>query len=260
MNPEMYPPDMKEVHPEDVFRTDIPGFDELFSLGGIPRGNIILIAGGPGAGKSTFCRQICNNASLRKQHCLYVSFEENVEKIERSMIAFGWDVEKFEQEGLLIIQKMNPLDILRIKFGSIEGGESATEISMKIEPITIPRGFKPDVIVVDSLTAMVAATISKARNYRVYLQQLFNFFEETKATTFLITETEEVPRRYSTTGIEEFLADGIVVLYNIKRGSVRENALEIVKMRYTKHQKKVVAFEITDRGIIVYPDKLVSVE
>lgn len=256
---ETYPPDLKEIHPEDVFRTEIPGFDELFALGGIPKGNIVLVAGGPGAGKSTLCRQICNNAARRRQQCLYVSFEENVEKIERSMISFGWDVERYERERLLIIQKMNPLDILRIKFGSIEGGESATEISMKVEPITIPSDFKPDVIVIDSLTGMVASTISRARNYRIYIQQLFNFFEETRATTFLISETGEIPKKYSTTGIEEFLSDGIIVMYNIKRGSIRENALEIVKMRYTKHQKKIVAFEITDRGIEVYPDRLVSI-
>lgn len=260
MNPEVYPPDLKEIMPEDVLKTGIPGFDELFAVGGIPKGNIVLVAGGPGVGKSTFCRQICNNLASKKFPCLYVSFEESVEKIEKSMISFGWDVEKYEREGILVIQKMDPLDILRIKLGSIGGGESATEITAKIEPITIPRGFKPELIVVDSLTAIVAATISKAKNYRIYLQQLFNFFEETKATTFLITETDEIPKRYSSTGIEEFLADGIIVLYNLQKGSIRENALEIVKMRYTKHQKKVVAFEITERGIVVHPDRQVSID
>ena len=260
MEPEVYPPDAKEVSSSDVLKTGIPGFDELFSIGGIPKGNIVIIAGGPGVGKSTFCRQICNNLASKKHRCLYVSFEEGIEKIERSMISFGWDVEKYEKEGTFIIQKMDPLDILRIKFGSIGGGESAAEITAKIQPITIPKGFEPEVIVVDSLTAVVAATISKAKNYRIYLQQLFNFFEETGATTFLVTETDEIPRRYSSTGIEEFLADGIIVLYNIQKGSVRESALEIVKMRYTKHEKRIVAFEITDKGIVVHPDRQVSID
>ena len=260
MGAEVYPPDAKEILPSDVFKTGIPGFDELFSIGGIPKGNIVIVAGGPGVGKSTFCRQICNNVASRKLPCMYVSFEESVEKIERSMIRFGWDVEKYEREGIFLIQKMNPLDILRIKFGSIGGGESAAEVTAKIEPITIPRGFNPEVIVVDSLTAIVAATISRAKNYRIYLQQLFNFFEETGATTFLITETDDIPKRYSSTGIEEFLADGIIVLYSVHRGSVRENAIEIIKMRYTKHEKRVVAFEITDRGIVVHPDRQVSID
>ena len=260
MEPEVYPPDTKEILPSDVLKTGIPGFDELFSIGGIPKGNIVIVAGGPGVGKSTFCRQICNNLSSKKHPCLYVSFEESVERIEKSNISFGWHFDRYEREGVFVIQKMNPLDILRIKFGSIGGGESAAEITAKIEPITIPRGFNPEVIVVDSLTAIVAATISKAKNYRIYLQQLFSFFEETKATTFLITETDEIPKRYSSTGIEEFLADGIIVLYNIQKGSVRESALEIVKMRYTRHEKRIVAFEITDKGIVVHPNRQVSID
>ncbi|HDO19799.1 MAG TPA: hypothetical protein ENG74_03640 [Thermoplasmatales archaeon] len=248
-----------EIKEIEVFKTGIPGFDELFSSGGIPKGNVVIIAGGAGTGKSTFCRQVCNNVASQGKQCMYVSFEESIQRIERSMMNFGWNVKKYVDDGLLLLQEMNPLDILRIKFGSIGGGGSVTELAAKIEPITIPKGFNPEVIVVDSLSAVVAATISKAKNYRIYLQQLFNFFEETGATTFLITETDQIPNRYSSTGIEEFLADGIIVLYNIQRGSVRESALEVLKMRYTKHQKKIVSFEITESGIVVHPDRQVSI-
>ena len=125
--------------------------------------------------------------------------------------------------------------------------------------MVIPKEFTPDVIVVDSLTAIIAASISKEKNYRVYLQQLFSFFEETGATSLLVTETEQIPTRYSDTGIEEFLADGIIVLYNIQRGDIRENAIEVVKMRYSHHQKKMVAMEITDKGISIYPDKRIFI-
>jgi len=245
--------------PIEVLKTGIPGFDELFYTGGIPKGNIVIVAGGAGTGKSTFCRQICNNLASQGKQCMYVSFEESVSKIEKSMLSFGWDVKRYEREGTLLIQKMDPLDILRMKFGSLGSGP-ATEITAKVEPLVIPKGFNPEVIVVDSLTAVIATTISKEKNYRLYLHQLFNFFEETGATSFLITETEQVPTRYSTTGIEEFLADGIIVLYNVKKGNVRENALEVLKMRYAKHQKRIVHFEITDNGIVVHPDRQVFID
>jgi KaiC/GvpD/RAD55 family RecA-like ATPase len=91
----------------------------------------------------------------------------------------------------------------------------------------------------------------------VYLQQLFNFFEETGATSFLITETEPIPTRFSDTGIEEFLADGILVLYNIQRGDRRESAIEVLKMRYSNHQKRVFSIEISNGGIKVYPGRQV---
>ena len=243
---------------ENVLKTDINGFDNLFSEGGVPKGNSILVAGGTGTGKSTFCRQICYHLVTKGKNCMYVSFEESIERIQRSMNNFGWDVTNYVKENQLLIQKINPLDILRMKFGSISGSGSATEISYKVKPLIIPTGFNPEIIVVDSLTAIISASISKEKNYRVYLQQLFSFFEETGATSFLITETEPMPIRFSETGIEEFLADGIIVLYNIQKGDKRENAIEILKMRYSEHQKKIFAMEITNSGITIYPDRQVN--
>lgn len=247
----------KKKEEEPIMKTHVPGFDELFIEGGIPRRNCVLVAGGTGTGKSTLCRQICYNLVTREKHCMYVSFEESIEKIERSMVAFGWDAKKYIESGFLLIQKVNPLDILRMKFGSVSGSGSATELSYKIKPLIIPKDFNPEVIVVDSLTAIISASISKEKNYRVYLQQLFNFFEETGATSFLITETDPLPTRYSDTGIEEFLADGILVLYNIQRGDRRENAIEVLKMRYSNHQKRVFSMDISNDGIKVYPGRQV---
>ncbi len=239
----------------DVLKTEIPGFDELFAEGGIPKRNSVLIAGGAGTGKSNFCRHACYNLVKQGKHCMYVSFEESIDRINRSMNAFGWDAQKYQDEGTFLIQKINPLDILRMKFGSIGGSGSATEVSYKIKPLIIPRDFHPELIVVDSLTAVISASISKEKNYRVYLQQLFSFFEETGATSFLITETAQMPSRFSDTGIEEFLADGIIIFYNLQRQDARHNAIEVLKMRYSHHQKKVFTLEITDKGIQVDPKK-----
>lgn len=245
---------------DNVLKTEVDGFDELFTEGGVPRGNSVLVAGGPGTGKSIFCRQICYNLVSKGKKCMYVSFEESTERIVKSMESLGWDVRKYVEDGSFLIQKINPLDILRMKFGSIGGSGSAAELSYKIKPLIIPKDFQPAVIAVDSLTAIIEASVTKDRNYRVYLQQLFGFFEETGATSFLITETEPLPTRYSESGIEEFLADGIIVLYNIQKKDVRENAIEVLKMRYGRHQKKIVLMEITDRGIKVHPDKRVLIE
>ena len=242
-----------------MLKSGISGFDDLFAKKGIPKGSSVLVAGGPGTGKSIFCRQICYNLVSKGKRCMYVSFEESKERIEKSMKSFGWDVTKYIENGTFLIQKINPLDILRMKFGSLGGSGSATDISYKIKPLVIPRDFHPDVIAVDSLSAIIDASVSRDRNYRIYLQQLFSFFEETGATSFLITETDPIPMRYSDTGIEEFLADGIVVLYNIQKEDVRENAIEVLKMRYGEHEKKMVLMKITEKGLNVFPQKRVFV-
>lgn len=61
-------------------------------------------------------------------------------------------------------------------------------------------------------------------------------------------------------GVEEFLADGVVVLYNLKHGNVRENAIEVLKLRGASHQKKIAAMQVTGDGIVVYPEQEVFSE
>ena len=56
-------------------------------------------------------------------------------------------------------------------------------------------------------------------------------------------------------GIEEFLADAVVVFYNIKVHNTRENALEILKLRSSAHSKKLVPYKITPRGFEIYIDQ-----
>jgi len=119
----------------------------------------------------------------------------------------------------------------------------------------IPKDFTPEIIVLDSLTAVASAFVGKEDSYRIYIEQLFRFFEKIKSTTFLITETEQIPKIFSASGVEEFLADGVIVLYNIKRGNVKEKAIEVLKLRGAKHQAKIVPMEIGNKGIEVYPEQ-----
>ena len=57
---------VNEIEPSEtcekkILKTNIPGFDSLFTDEGLPAGSAVMIAGGPGTGKSTFCRQVCFN-------------------------------------------------------------------------------------------------------------------------------------------------------------------------------------------------------
>jgi KaiC/GvpD/RAD55 family RecA-like ATPase len=172
------------------------------------------------------------------------------------MEKFGWDINRYIESGSFLIQKINPLDILRMKFGSVGGSGSATEVSYKIRPFEIPKDFKPDIIVVDSLSSIIEVSTTKEKNFRVYLQQLFGFFEESDSISLLISETSANNQNYSKSGIEEFLADGVIVLYNLNNKDDR--ALKILKMRYCKHRKNVVKMKIKDEGIVIFPDQILD--
>ena len=115
------------------------------------------------------------------------------------------------------------------------------------------EGYKPDFVIIDSLTAIASAFMVKEGSYRFYAERLFRFFEKMGSTNYFITETGQMPETFSQTGVEEFLADGVIVLYNIKRENMRESAIEVLKMRGTKHQERIVAMKISEKGMVVYP-------
>ena len=246
----------KDKHPgkkaDEFIKTGIPGFDELFDQG-IPKGSELLVAGGAGSGKTIMTMQILKNHAEHGEKCLYMSFEESEEHLIHHMEDFGWNPQEQIKKGNLLIKRFNPFDITRSVDALLMKAKG--ELLIDVEPIIFPKGFEPDFIVVDSLTAISSAFTDKDDSYRIYIEQLFRFFEKIKATSFLITETEQIPKIFSRSGVEEFLADGVIVLYNIKRGNVRENAIEVLKLRGAKHQKKIVAMQITDDGVVVYPDQ-----
>ena len=232
--------------------TGVPGFDELLDHG-IPKGSAVLVAGGAGSGKTIFCLQTLMYHASRGEKCFYMSFEESEKRLIGHMKDFGWDPEKSIKQDKLKIQRLSPFDITR----SVEAmlTKEKGELLIELEPVVLPGNFKPDFVVVDSLTAVASAFTGTESSYRLYIEQLFRFFEELGSTSFLITETKQSPEIYSTTGVEEFLADGVIVMHNIERGDIRESAIEILKMRGEKHQKKKVAMKITGEGIIVYPSQ-----
>lgn len=233
-------------------KTGIEGFDKLFEHG-IPKGSAVLIAGGVGSGKTILCLQTLANAAKSGEKCLYMSFEESEERLMNHMTDFGWNPKTLEKSGNLLIKRMSSHDIAR----SVEGllAKERGELMIDIQPVILPGGFTPDRIVIDSLSAIASSFIGNERNYRSYIEQLFRYFESLGATSFLITETEQIPKIFSPTGVEEFLADGVVVLYNIRKGDTRENAIEVLKLRGAKHMKKIVAMQIVDTGIVVYPEQ-----
>lgn len=232
--------------------TGVPGFDELFEHG-VPNGSTVIIAGGAGSGKTIFCLQTLAYQISQGKKCFYMSFEESEPRLLKHMKEFGWDVSKAVTEKKVVIKRYSPFEITRSVDAML--AKEKGELLIDFKPVLIPKNFTPDVIFLDSLTAVASAFTGKEDSYRIYIEQLFRFFENIGCTSFLITETKQIPDVFSTTGVEEFLSDGVIVFYNIRKGDVRENAVEVLKMRGENHQKKLVAMQITENGIVVYPDQ-----
>jgi KaiC/GvpD/RAD55 family RecA-like ATPase len=239
-------------------KTGIKGFDALLD-DGIPKGTSILLRGGPGSGKTIFGLQSLAHAVSAGEKCLYMTFEEVPERLIEHMEDFGWDGKKMMKQGKLMIQQYNPHDVNRQVHAMMEKEEGELLIDMR--PLLFPKNFVPDRVVVDSLSSLSAAFAGRQEMYRTYIEQLFRVFGEIGCTSFMISETNGRDNTLSTSGTEDFLADCVIVLYNIRHGDVRESAIECLKLRGASFQKKIVAMQIKKgTGIEVYPDQEVFSE
>lgn len=237
----------------DFIKLGVPGFDDLIT-NGVPRGSQILISGGPGTLKSTFCLQTLVNNAKKGKKCLFLSFEESQKNIIRNMTNFGWNPEELLKTGNLVIKNMDPFTMSRSVETLLAQARGELLIEVNEAKNLIPDGMKPDLIVIDSLSAISAGFFGKEEGYRAYMSQIFDTFRKLGATAFLITEVEHSTTKYSNSGVEEFLADGVFVFYNFRQENERINATEIIKLRGTQHKKRIVPFKIfSGKGITVYP-------
>ncbi len=245
----------EEKAPKDYLPVLVSSFDSLLDRHGFERGSTILVAGGCGTGKTTFTMQSLYNGLLNGEKAIYITFEEPPEKIIKHVYeSFKWDLKSFEQEGKFAIIKMDPFKISRKVEAELL--QKSGKLMIEVEEFNLP--FNPDRIVVDSLSALEIAFKGSTENYRIYIRYLFDILDKYNSVNFVITETELGAEIYSKGGIEEFLADGVIIMYNFMVKEKRERTLEIIKLRFSDHVKKLVPFKITKNGIVIEQYKAVE--
>jgi len=228
-------------------RIDVPGFSAIVEK--IKRNSVILLSGGAGTGKTNFVMQSFYNAALKGEKCIFITLEETEESIRENCESFGLKIRELEKKGSLVIKFVDPMEVSR----EVEAAEleKKGELLVKTKGILgiIPKGFKPDRICIDSVTSLYAAFTGKEEKYRFYFTELISHLRKSGATIFLISEMEQELERYSKSGIEEFLSDGVIVFYNVRKGSSRQRALEVLKLRGVPHLSRIIPFNITQNGI-----------
>jgi len=221
----------------------IPGLDEMVE-GGFEKNSSVLVIGGGGSGKTIFGTQfLLEGIEKFNETGIYISFEERKDKFYKHIMLFGWNLEELENQGRFVFIKYSPQKMVEIVK---EGG-------VKIEKIIKEINAKR--IVIDSLSAYVAL-FKEESEQREMLVALFDMLANYDCTSVVIAEEDLDPdKRHST--IMGFMADAILHLYNIRKGDTMVRALEVAKMRGTKHNYRIVPISIDEHGINVYPkDKI----
>ncbi|MDD3888233.1 MAG: ATPase domain-containing protein [Patescibacteria group bacterium] len=209
--------------------TGIYGLDKLIE-GGIPNNNIISLAGTSGSGKTIFGLQfLCKGASEYNEPGVFVSLEEDPERLIKTCESFGWDARKLIKENKLIIAK-NPLYKFNVLKEIIR--DNVSEINAK--RLVIDPG------------AMLDLFFERPIETRKAVVELGVMLKKLNCTCIVTNEeTRYNPNR------TDYSSDGIIYLFYHKVMNQFMRMISVVKMRGTKHSEKIHPMKITNKGIEV---------
>jgi len=92
----------------DLVATGVAGLDALF-FGGIRRGNLVLVKGEPGSGKTLLGVEfVYRGATVYDEPGLIVVFESDPVLLKRDALAFGWDLDALEAANRIRIIATSP--------------------------------------------------------------------------------------------------------------------------------------------------------
>ena len=238
----------------EKIETGIPGFDFL-SEGGFPKGRTTLIVGTAGSAKTVFACQFLAEGIKRGETGVFVTFEEPPRSIIKNMRGFGWDIAKWEREGKWAFVDASPQPGQKpVVTGEYDLGPLLARIEYAIKKTKATR------VSMDSLGAI----FSHLDNSALVRSDLFNIaaaLRELEVTSVMTAERTEEYGDISRYGVEEFVADNVVIFRNVLAEEKRRRTLEILKYRGTEHQKGEFPFTIVSgQGIVVIPLSAIELE
>ncbi|MEM2481563.1 MAG: KaiC domain-containing protein, partial [Candidatus Nezhaarchaeales archaeon] len=234
--------------PIERVESGIPGLDELLR-GGVPKRNVVLLSGGPGTGKSIFGQQFLYHGLLKKQSGILVALEEHPVQIRINMAQFGWDVKKYESEGLFAI-----VDSFTAGIGEAAKHEkyvvrAVDDVQALIEVLRKAiKDLGAERVVIDSVTTLYMTKPAVARSVVMLLKRVLSGLG---CTSILVSQVSVTERGFGGPGVEH-VADGIIRLDLDEINGRLYRSILIYKMRGTAHSMSRHPFDITDKGIIVY--------
>jgi circadian clock protein KaiC len=229
--------------------TGIRGFDHV-AMGGLPARRATVVAGQAGSAKTVFAAQFLAEGVRRGQPGVFVTLEEPAEDLRANLRTLGCDLTAWESAGDWRFVDASPL--ARVDAPQGHAPYSLETLAAQIGHAVDATGAER--LVLDSLNAVLAMQedVGAARQL---LRSLISSLRKMGLTVVLTVETPGDPGgTLSRYGVEEFVADNVVLLRNVREGSYRRRTLEVLKMRGAMHHKGDVGFTVVPgQGLVVLP-------
>jgi circadian clock protein KaiC len=224
--------------------TGITGLDEI-TFGGFPTGRPTLVCGAAGCGKTMLATEFLVNGITRfNEPGVYMMFEENARELTDNVRSMGFDLDALVKDSKLV------LDHVHIERSEIsETGEYDLEgLFIRLEYAVKKVGAKR--VVLDTLEALFSGMPNEVV-LRAELRRLFRWLKDRGLTAVITGERgEKSLTRY---GLEEYVADCVILLDHRVSDQVSTRSLRIVKYRGTSHGTNEYPFIIGRNGLSVLP-------
>lgn len=228
-----------------LVRSGIRGLDNICG-GGLPEGEVTLLTGAAGTGKSVLATQFLA-AGIRDfaEAAVFVTLDERPEKTRRFMASLGWDIARWEAEGGWAFLDLSPSDDREIVISAdVDFTVLITRIANAVKRVGAKR------VVVDSITDLLTR-LGNQPGVRAEAHRLVTSLEQLGVTTIVIAERDHGadPTRLD---VEEFVADNVLILRNALEDGGRRRTLEALKLRGVPHLSGEFPFAIRPgEGVVV---------
>lgn len=226
--------------------TGIPGLD-LITDGGLPKVRTTLVTGSAGSAKTVFSIQFLAEGIKTGENGVFVTFEESPADIRANMLGLGWNIAEWEAQGKWAFVDASPQPDESVVAGSYDLGALMARIESAVGRISAQR------VSLDSLGA-IFTQFSDAAVVRRELFKIGSALKRLGVTSVMTAERNEEYGEISRYGVEEFVADNVIILRNVLDDEKRRRTIETLKFRGTAHQKGEFPFTvIPGEGVTVIP-------
>jgi len=235
--------------------TGIAGLDEILT-GGIPTGRVVLVLGGPGAGKTILCTQfLVNGIKSYHENAAFVSLEESKPHYYSEMQKFGWNLAQLEKEKRFVFVDASPIRNIpgEVKIGRTAIGKRDFSMLSLIEAVrTGVNGVDARRIAVDPIASLFFQYPDLVQRRNAVLD-LMEALVGTGATCVISSERlAPALGEEREVQLEEYLAHGVIMLRNLQVGRALMRVIQVEKMRETPADMQPHPYKISGVGIEVF--------
>ncbi len=228
--------------------TGIAGFDQIAD-GGLPENRSTLVAGTAGSGKTVLALQFLL-AGVRgfEQPGVFVTFEETPQDLMHNVSSFGWDLEGLVKCGKIAVVDATPEPGLEtVAIGMYDLTALLARIESAVRRVNAKR------VILDAVGALFPQ-LSDAGVVRRELHRILAGLRQLGVTTLVTLERTEEDGGVGRFGVEEFVADNVILLRNRLEHEKRRRTIEILKFRGALHQKGEYPYTIDpEDGVTIMP-------